>query len=121
MICPNCSHSNRVGAKFCEECGIVLPSSSPGTAAPSASPRPQATAPRRAEPFRPAAPSAQTGGAQPGGAMMQSASGSGDARRTFALIALVLVFVLCGCCGLAALLLYLITQNPSSAALIGIM
>jgi zinc ribbon protein len=127
MICPNCRHNNRAGAKFCEECGIVLPSSSAGSAsplsapvAPTPQPRAPSVAPRRAEPYRTVPPSASSDQPRPSGTTMLPPADSGNARRMFTFIALGLIVVLCICCSLAALTLYLISQNQSSFPLIGL-
>ena len=123
MICPNCGHANREAAKFCEECGIVLPM--------ARSARPATRATREAQPRRPQArrvvndvPEAETqepaaaeaADDQPSGRTMLDnlrRSEDGRARRTFALVAALLILSMCVCCGAAAVGLYTLTQNPS--------
>jgi len=126
MICPNCGKQNREGAKFCDECGIVLPASAAGARPVSAPPsptyaaRPQRPIARRVvsdeavtPPTDPASePSADD---YPSGTTMLDNIGQSDtgrSRRTFALIAGLLVLSLCVCCGAAAVALYVWTQSP---------
>src|SRR5690348_6702855 len=116
MNCPNCGHPVRAGAKFCEECGIVLPvtaateTAQPGTATqPAAGP----VAPtRRAEPYQAQAASGEeTAQEHPSGTTMLPPANIGQARRTFALVAVGLIALLCCCCaGATGILIYYITQ-----------
>ncbi len=122
MICPNCSHNNREGAKFCEECGIVLPS---GSAAAYAPMRAQSAIPRRAAPLRPnPPPPIEPSDPQPSGTTMLGAMASMNsarARQILALAALaVVVLLLCSGCAIAGLTLYVLTQNQGMA-LVGMM
>ena len=121
MICPNCGHANREVAKFCEECGIVLPMARPA-GAPA---RPTREMPRRpqARPVVTDLAEAETQerlvegeDEQPSGTTMLDNLGRSDdgrARRTFALVAALLILSLCICCGAAAVGLYTLTQNPT--------
>jgi hypothetical protein len=96
MICPNCGHNVREGAKFCDECGIVLPASAP-SAAPAAAPS-----------------AGDAGGVQetvPG--MLPLDSGPGG-RRNFAIIAGVLIFVLCCCCAGTAVVGWWLLNQPGT-------
>ncbi len=127
MICPNCGKHNREGAKFCDECGIVLPTSAAAPRATTTPPntpyaaRPQRMVARRAVSDEPPTPvldeTADTrSDEQPSGTTMLDDIGQSDtgrARRMFALIAGLLILSLCVCCGAAAIALYALTQNPS--------
>jgi hypothetical protein len=120
MICPNCGHTAREGAKFCEECGIVLPVSSTAEL-PRSRPAPLPnTVGRRVEPYQTqtsAMPSDDPPLDDPSGTTMLPPPDARRARRTFALVALALVLVLCCCCGLAAASLYYLSQQPPSVVL----
>jgi zinc-ribbon domain len=105
MTCPNCGHRVRDGAKFCDECGIVLPETTAATAPPEAA-QPNA-APRRLE-----APSRSRGPAPSDGGVLSPPADMGRARRIFALVAIGLVAILCLCCALAAGSIAYLSQNP---------
>ncbi len=117
MICPNCGQENRVGAKFCDECGIVLPTSvaaRPANVPPRATyaPQPQRPVARRVESEEPGEETEAD--EQPSGTTMLGGmlkSDSEGARRTFAILAGLLVLALCFCCGAAAVALYVFYQS----------
>jgi zinc-ribbon domain len=115
MICPNCGHRVRDGAKFCDECGIVLPettaaAASPEPAQPSAPPRRLSAPMRSTEPMG--------GGSAPyDGGMLPPPIDMTRARRIFALVAIGLVAILCFCCALAVGSFLYLTQNPASMLL----
>lgn len=117
MICPNCGHQNRAHAKFCEECGIVLPSN-PAARASAVAPQALSTTPRRNEPAR-ANPSVEDREPYPSGTTMLAGlrTDDGRARRIFALVALALLLWLCACCGLLLFAFYALTQNPGTSLL----
>ncbi|MEP7198342.1 MAG: zinc ribbon domain-containing protein [Chloroflexota bacterium] len=122
MICPNCGHHVREGAKFCDECGIVLPAGAASDAAPRpVAGRPSNVAPRRAE-ILPAAESASpTGDPYPSGTTMLPPD-SGQARRTLAIVAIAVIVVLFCCCGAAAIALWYVSQNlQTPQSLLGLM
>jgi zinc ribbon protein len=126
MNCPNCGHPVRGGAKFCEECGIVLPVMSATEAAqPGATAKPAAgpVAPtRRAAPYRAQAASAEDALQEPSGTTMLPPPNIGQARRTFAMVAVGLIVLLCCCCaGAAGILIYLISQPTGQMPLPGLM
>jgi zinc-ribbon domain len=110
MTCPNCGHRARDGAKFCDECGIVLPDS---TATPDA-PRPvrPIAAPRRLEPVNVSPEAAGNDPSLSSGGLMPPPVDINRARRIFSLVALGLVAVLCFCCALAIASLAFLSQNP---------
>jgi hypothetical protein len=129
MTCPNCGHYVREGAKFCEECGIVLPAT-PATEAAQTGPVSQQTSgtplapPRRAGSYR--TQSASTRGEepleQPSGTTMLPPPNVGQARRTFATVAVALIALLCCCCGgAAAILLYVMSQPTGQVPLPGLL
>ena len=115
MICSNCGHNVRESAKFCDECGIVLPVSSPDS---GAQPRPgpsASVAPRRVEPYRSSVEGPTDG--QPSGATMLPPDNAARARRTFVIVAFALILILCCCCGTAAVSLYYLSQNAQTQSL----
>ena len=112
MTCPNCGHRVREGAKFCDECGIVLPDSTGAPIAPEA-PAPAAP-PRRIGPPNRQQGSFSVNAIAPEGGAPPPAVDMDRARRIFAVVAIVLVAVLCFCCAIAAATLYLLTQNQGS-------
>ena len=119
MTCPNCGHRVRDGAKFCDECGIVLPDSTGAVASPE--PVLPAPAPRRLE-----APNRNRGSftvkpVSPDTAVPPPPVDMTRARRIFALVAIALVAVLCFCCAVAIALFYLLTQNSGSMLFPGAM
>ena len=110
MTCPNCGHRVRDGAKFCDECGIVLPETTAATGSPETA---QAgAAPRRLEaPSRSRGPA--SGSLAPSeGSVLPPPGDMGRARRIFALVAIGLVAILCLCCALAAASIAYLSQNP---------
>src|SRR6476659_6950176 len=125
MNCPNCGHPVRGGAKFCEECGIVLPVTAATEAAQSATtakPAGQVAPTRRAEPYRAQAASGEEADREPSGTTMLPPANIGQARRTFALVAVGLIVLLCCCfAGAAGILIYLITQPTGQMPLPGLM
>ena len=126
MNCPNCGHPVRGGAKFCEECGIVLPVTAATEAAQSAAtvqPAAGAVAPtRHAEPYRAQAASGEEADPEPSGTTMLPPPNIRQARRTFAMVAVVLIALLCCCCaGAAGILIYLMTQPTGQIPLPGLM
>ena len=130
MTCPNCGHYVRDGAKFCEECGIVLPATPATEAAVPPGPVPQqpAGAPpapaRRVRPYQTQAATVpgEESPDQPSGTTMLPPPNLGQARRTFAIVAVGLIVLLCCCCGgAAAILLYVMSQPTGQIPLLGLM
>ena len=110
MTCPNCGHRVRDGARFCDECGIVLPETtaaadSPEVAQPIAAPR-RLQAPNRSRGSMSGSPVSSEGGTLPPPIDM------GRARRIFALVAIGLAAILCFCCALAVGSFAYLSQNP---------
>jgi hypothetical protein len=119
MTCPNCGHRVRDGAKFCEECGIVLPESTPAASSPRLT-RPL-TAPRRLEPTNVSAESANDDLTQDGRGQMSAPADNTGSRRIFVVVALGLVALLCFCCALAVASFAYLSQNPPSTLMPGLM
>ena len=111
MICPNCGNHTREGAKFCDECGIVLPTSAPRPTAASASFQPTRPA-DSASAFTP--PTGTTGAAVSAPPARESAFAPANpqaTRKAFTIIAGAMVFVLCCICSAAAITLFYLTQG----------
>lgn len=117
MICPNCAHNVRDGAKFCDECGIVLPASTASTPATSSPRQSSASIPyfgNTPPPAQPAPQPSYSDGGMSGGSMLPPAMdpAGGDGRRKFAIIAGVAVLALCCCCSFFAVAAYFILNQP---------
>jgi len=110
MTCPNCGHPARDGARFCDECGIVLPETTAAAASPEAA-QPNAAPRRREAPSRGKGPVSGSPASSDGG-MLPPPIDTGRARRIFALVAIGLVAILCLCCALAVGSFVYLSQNP---------
>lgn len=113
MICPNCGHNVREGAKFCDECGIVLPAA-PANAAKSSPTAGSFVAARTAEASAPAATGNRPDAGGASGVSMLSPSMDGGGRRIVAIVAGIAALLLCcSCIACAALFWYATNQPPA--------